>query len=247
MVTDVIAVDSQMDQEHAALLALKNSLKAIPVVDAKNRFLGVMTFDTILRVLDSEAVENILRMGGVYTGGQVDDTMRLSIKQSLSRRLPWLLIGLLGGFLTAGIIRGFEEILHSNLMLAAFIPLIVYMADAVSSQMQVLLIRDISVNRALDFFKYAIRQSYIVLCLGLCTGLAMLAVSYAIYRDLAISLVLCLALLLAVFSSLVSGIMIPYFFSRLKFDPANASGPIATIIQDTLSVLIYFVVATMLL
>jgi magnesium transporter len=161
--------------------------------------------------------------------------------------LPWLAAGMLGGILIAKIIGRFEATLSENLILAAFIPLIVYMSDAVGTQMEAFIIRDLATDPGLNFFRYLFRQISIVLIIGLIISAGLFAVSNFFHGDMEISLVLSISMLAAIMSSVITGLCVPFLFSKLSFDPANASGPLATIIQDTLSVFIYFTVATALL
>jgi magnesium transporter len=244
---ETISVHPHTDQERVALLALKNQLKAVPVVDQKNKFLGIITHDTLLNILNSEASEDIFHLGGVTHQSDHDDIFHLSLLTSLWHRLPWLILGLLGGMLAAGVVHLFETVLAQNLILAAFIPLIVYMADAVGTQMEAFIIRDLAFTPKLNFLKYLFRQALIVMLIGIAISALLYLGSLIIYRQNSLSWVLALALILAISSSLVTGLLIPYLFSKLKLDPANASGPIATIIQDILSVLVYFTIASLLL
>jgi len=234
-------------REKVAFLALKHRLKEIPVVDSSNRFLGVVPADAILEIIDSEAVENLLRLGGVAHVSNYDDVFHLSLLRSLKHRLPWLIVGLLGGVLASGIVGNFESVLAKNIILAAFIPLIVYMSDAVGTQMEAFIIRDLAVNENLKFPAYFLRQMSIVLMVGVILSSLLYVGGLFFFDDPRISLVVALALFFAIISSLITGLVIPFIFSKFKMDPANASGPIATIIQDLMSVFIYFSIASFLL
>jgi len=181
------------------------------------------------------------------TKRNLDDILKLPVKKSLFHRLPWLVLGLFGGLVTAGIVNGFEAILEKNLILAAYIPLLVYMSDAVGTQMEAFMIRDLALNEKLDFVKYFFRQMLIVSLIGLLTSGLLFVFALTVYGKLMIALVLSLSLFVGICSSVLTGLIVPYFLGRFKFDPANASGPIATIIQDTLMVLIYFSIASWLL
>lgn len=244
---NVISVDTHTDQEQVALLALRNNLKVIPVVGKEGELLGVVPNHIIMRVLDSEAVENILRLGGVAHKGTFDDIFKLPLHVALKHRLPWLLLGLVGGMVTASIVGMFEGVLSKNLILAAFIPLIVYMADAVGTQTEAFIIRDLAVNPELNFARYVKRQTLIISLVGVVTSLVLYGATLILYHDFSISATLGLALFIATLSSLFSGLFIPYLFDKLNLDPANASGPVATIIQDVLSILVYFFIASSLL
>ncbi len=243
MIRKVVSVRSNALKQHIVYLALKHNIISIPVVDKDNHFLGAVPSNTILKILDNHSVENIFRFGGLSHFGAVDDINHISLRTSLKHRLPWLILGLVGGLLSAQIVQGFEETLSTNLILAAFIPLIVYMASAVSAQMLVFIVRDFSIDPRLRFVKYVLRQVAVVIGIGIVTSLLLFVLSYLFYGVYNISLVLGIALFLATLSSMFTGLFIPYFFSKLKLDPANASGPIATIIQDIISLMIYFLTA----
>lgn len=247
MTRDVVTVRTHTDQERVALLAVRHNLKAIPVVDKNMHLLGIVPSDTILKILDSESVEDILRFGGVFHKTSFDDVFHLSILKSLQYRLPWLLLGLGGGILTSGIINHFEVTLSTNLILATFIPLIVYMADAVGTQMEAFIIRDLAVDPKLTFMKYFFRQFSIVSIIGAIVSSLLFGISILLYHNMQISIVISLALFCAILSSIVSGLAIPFLFNKIHLDPANASGPIATILQDVFSVFVYFSIASLLL
>lgn len=234
--------------ERILYIALKHNIKEIPIIDKEGVFLGTITEQQLLTIMFQKYQNDILSLGGVKKKfSAFDDIFQISILNSFRHRIPWLLVGLMGGILTAAIVRNFEIVLSDNLILAAFIPLIVYMADAVGTQMEAFIIRDLAFNPQLHFLKYFIRQFTITSIISIFSSIVLYVLSYLFYRDYSVSLVLSLSLSIAIISSIFTGILIPYFLSKLKFDPANASGPIATIIQDILSVVVYFLIATWLL
>jgi len=246
MIKDLIIAHPYTDQERLASLALKNSIKAVPVVNQEGILLGVVPSDTILRIAYEEADEDIFRLGGIEKfkrSKNLDDTMKLSFITLLKHRLPWLLIGLLGGLLAAQIIGFFEKTLEENLILATFIPLIVYMGGATLAQTQAFLIRDLAINPNLKFSKYFIKQLTVILLIGLIASLIVFLFGFIFFNNLIIVEILTVALFAAIASSILTGLIIPYIFYSCKMDPANASGPIATIIQDILGVTLYFLIA----
>jgi len=178
---------------------------------------------------------------------QIDNTMRLRVLTSVRHRLPWLILGLLGGLLAAQIIGAFENTLSKNILLASFIPLVVYISDAVGTQMEAFVIRDIAIHKGIHFVKYFIKQFIIVTIMAVLLALGLYAVTLVMHQSANLSLAITLSMFFAIESSIFTGIILPVFFRRLRLDPANASGPIATIIQDILSVTIYFAVASNLL
>jgi len=244
---NVISVRVHTDQERVALLALQHNIKAVPVVDKEDVFLGVITSDTILHILHNEAIEDILRVRGVLHKGSVDNILNLPLRTALKHRLPWLVLGLIGGIAVAGVVNSFADVLAKNFILAAFIPLIVYMADAVGAQMAVFMIRDLAFNLRLKFLKYFIRQAILAVMMGIIISTGLFILSTILYRNFEISFVLSVALFCAIISSLFTGLIVPYVFGKFRLDPANASGPIATILQDGLSITIYFTIASLIL
>ncbi len=243
----IITVYEHVQQKHIAHTALEHNIKAVPVVTTDNVLVGVVPPNTILLILDKEQDEKLLHDAGIQHTNGFDDPLHLTLLTSIRHRLPWLLIGLLGGLLTAGIIGSFEETLSENLIIAAFIPLIVYMADAIGTQMEAFIIRDLAINPRLQFIRYLGKQLLVVFVIGSIISVTLGFSSYFFYHDSAVSEVLSIALFFAILSSVFSGLIIPYIFARLKQDPANASGPVATIIQDVMSIVVYFAVATWLL
>lgn len=248
MKTEPITVRPHTHRERVAYLALKNNLKAIPVVDKDDNFLGVISNDVISSIIHSEASDDFLRMAGIHKYNIVlDNVFDLSIFQSFKHRFPWLFIGLLGGIGMSKIINVFEGTIEKNLILAAYIPLVVYMASAVGEQMRIFIVRDFAVNNKFDFYKYFFRHFCVVFLIGILSSTTLYILNMFLYGNMEVGIVLSLALFMAIISSVFTGLLIPSLFEKIRIDPANASGPIATILQDATSVLIYFSIASMLL
>ncbi|MFW6009445.1 MAG: magnesium transporter [archaeon] len=244
----LVSVNIHTEQEKVSIVALKNNLKEVPVVDIKNKFLGVVNHKSILQIMHDEGIDNMLKFGGVISlDNSFDDIFSMSIFKSIKHRLPWLIIGLIGGLFIASVINYFENVLLENLILVSFIPLIVYIASAVGTQMQSFIIRDLVLKPNLKIVKYFLKQTMVVFILGLIISCIMYIVTYFFYDNQRVSFVFFIAFIVAIMSSLFTGIVIPYLFKKLNLDPANASGPIATIIQDLMSVFIYFFIASLIL
>jgi magnesium transporter len=244
----IISARIHTEQERLSMLALKNNLKEIPIIDKEDRLLGVVTYDEILAIMHKEGVDNILKFGGVINSENLfDDISSMPIILSIKHRIPWLILGLIGGLLMAGIINRFEDVLSKNLILASFIPLIVYMSSAVGTQMQSFIIRDLALKPDLKLANYFLKQTTVVMLIGIIISTMIYVITYFTYKSPQLSVVFFIAFVCAITSSLFTGIIIPYLFKKANMDPANASGPIATIIQDTLSVIIYFTIASLIL
>jgi magnesium transporter len=243
----IISVKAEASREEAANLAFQHNIKAVPVLQ-NGKFIGIIPNDKVLSILHKEFHEDILQLAGVHKEHFLyDNVLEIPFLIAIRHRLPWLFVGLIGGILTAEIIGVFEKTLEKNLALAAFIPLVVYMAGAVGTQLEAFIIRDFAVFRKLDFVRYFFRQFLIVFTMSAILGLALGTISIILYGDAKISWVLTAAVVSASVSSLFTGLMVPFIFRRMKFDPANASGPTAMIVQDILSVLIYFLIANAIL
>ena len=244
----LVTVHPMAHQERVAYLALRHGIKAVPVVDDDHTFLGAIPSDEILHILYRETHKDLLQRAGVHPAHPAfDNVLKIPVRTSIWHRMPWLIIGLFGGLLAAHIVSQFEDTLEQNLILAAFIPLIVYMSSATGTQMEALIIRDLAIDRKLPFVRYLLRQAFIVGIMAVISAGLLFSLSYLLHRDPQVSVILGIALLAAVCSSLLTGLCIPYIFSRFRMDPANASGPIATIIQDIVSLVLYFSIATVLL
>jgi magnesium transporter len=233
-------------------MALRRNIKAVPVIERDGRLLGVLSPDALLHILYREMQDDTLHMAGIHHRGvhheQIfDNILQISVWRSLLHRFPWLLLGLLGGIAAASIIGLFEATLQQHLLLAAFIPLLVYMSDAVGTQMEAFIIRDLAIDQRLRFGRYFLRQLSIIACLGFVFGGLLFLAIAGLYGEFQIAVVLGFSLFVGIISSVFTGLIIPYLFSRFRMDPANASGPTATIIQDLMTVVIYFSVATILL
>jgi len=248
MVKTLVVAHPYTDQERVAYLALKNNIKSIPIVDKDDKFLGAVLSDDILNVVYKESQEDISRLAGVdHPNLNIDDISSLSLLSSLKHRLPWLIIGLLGGILAAQVIGMFENTLSENIILATFIPLVVYMASAVATQIGFFIVRDLAIHSKINFLVYTLRQLGVVVFIGVIISALVFLTTAVFYGQFMVAVVLGIAMFIAILSSIITGLFIPYVFSRLRFDPANASGPIATIVQDLMSVVIYLSVAKALL
>lgn len=245
---NVITAHQHMRAEKIALLALKNNLKAIPVVDKENHLLGVVPSDTILETLHNKNVESALLSAGIHKfKDPAKSIIHASALLHFKKRAPWLILGLLGGTVAAFVVNSFEEALQIHLILAAFIPAVVYMADAVGTQTETIFIRSLSLEHKLNFKKYIFREIKVGFLLALVLGIIMSLVTLLWYPSALISLIIGVSFFFAILMAVALAIAIPSLFLKLKLDPALPSGPFATVITDISSLLIYFLIATIFL
>jgi magnesium transporter len=162
-------------------------------------------------------------------------------------RIPWLIFGVAGGLVAVHLIGRFESALEEQIILAAFIPLITYMADAVGNQSQVVFIRALAVDEHISKLNYLIRELSVTFFLSIVLSLIVLVVVSIFTSNETIAIIVTFALFLTVNIASLIGIVLPLTFHILKQDPAVASGPFATIVRDLSSLLIYLGVASVLI
>ena len=231
-----------LDQELAAWKAVQHGESSLAVVDAAGHFMGMIPPRRLLAVLLSEHDEDIARLGGFLrdtasarTAGQE------AVRRRVWHRLPWLLLGLAGAFVAADIVGTFEGQLQGRVILAFFLPGVVYLADAVGTQTEALVIRGLSVGVPIG--SVVVRELLTGLLMGLGLALAFAPVALWRWGQPDVVLAVALSLLAACSIATVIATSLPWLLQRLRVDPAFGSGPLATVIQDLLSILLYFLIA----
>lgn len=248
MVKKFIAVHPHTTLERAAIVAIQNGIKAVPVVDREGIFLGVVGTDTILHTLHKEHVEDLLRIGGIQILEQKHILEMLSerVMHLVRVRFPWLFVGLLGGFFTALVVRSFEETLIRQVAVAFFMPAIVYMAAAVGAQTQTIFIRAMAIKK-IGLARYFGRELIVDGALGVLLAAAMYLFARIFSGNEMIAFAIATAMFLSILLAGFVAVMIPWLLIRFKRDPAIGAGPFGTVIQDILSLVVYFAVASLLL
>lgn len=247
MLSPVHHVLPETDQETAATIVLLQKIKAIPVLERNGKFKGVITSRKIFEIFSEEHSEDLLYMGGVQKIYSASDIIKNRLHVLILARLPWLLIGLAGGFLAALAVEGFEDILKEYIVLAFFLPLVVYMSDAVASQTIAIFIRAMALDHSFSVKRYMVRELSLGFFVALIVGFLLFMISFLWFYNLGLSLVLGIALFLSVLVAVSVALFMTVFLNFLKKDPAVGSGPFATIIIDLVTIFIYFTVAKMFL
>ncbi|HEY4715234.1 MAG TPA: magnesium transporter [Candidatus Paceibacterota bacterium] len=249
MKRNIVTIHPNAHQERAAMLAIRHNIKSVPVVDKDGYFLGIIPSDAIMSILHEEHIEDALKAGG-FTGtkGLMKDLISsYSYGTYFKKRLPWLIFGLIGGVMAALAIELFESTLKELLTLAAFVPAIVYMADAVGAQTQTIFIRSLAIDQNLSFKKYMKREIIVGVALAAVLGVIISAVSFIWWSPASLGVILGFSFFVTIIAAIIIAMMLPWFFLKIRVDPAVASGPFATTIRDLASVLIYFGVANVVL
>jgi magnesium transporter len=240
-------VTPQTSQEDAASVAIRSGVAAVPITDAEGRFLGALPPRAIMAILREEHLEDLHRLVGIWRSSERAETaMREPPAARLRHRLPWLAVGLAGSILATQVVSGFEATLSRNVALAFFIPLLVYLADAVGTQTETVAVRGLSLS-GLGLRALLLGEAGAGLLIGAVLGLLAAAFAWISFGQPALAIVLGTSLFCACVLATTIGLLLPWSFSRLGWDPAFGSGPVGTIIQDVLSLLIYFGIATAVL
>jgi magnesium transporter len=240
---DAPVVAPGVDQEVAAWQAVRNEESALCVVDREGRFVGVIPPHRLLAVLLSEHEEDLSRLGGfTKSTAAARTTSEEPVERRFRHRVPWLLVGLAGALLAADFVGWFESQLQQNVMLAFFIPGIVYLADAVGTQTETVVVRGLSVGVGMS--RMVARE----LLAGLAIGLALAAVAGPLvwwrWGEADVAFCVGLSVFAACSTATVAAMTLPWLLDTFALDPAFGSGPLATVVQDLLSILIYLAIAT---
>lgn len=248
MKKDIVSVRPHTHQESVVHLAMKHGIKAVPVVDKGCKLLGAVPYDTVLKAFNEEVHEDILRFIGMY-GRPSKELLagRMSAGRMVKYRLPWLLVGLFGGIIAASLVGLFEHVLSTYLILAAFMPVLVYMSGAVGAQSQTILVRSMALEPGLPARKYVVRELKVAVSLAFVCSAILAAVSAAGWGSARFGSVIGLSLFFSIFMSVIISTFLPLLLKRMGMDPAIATGPFATVLTDMMTILVYFSVASVIL
>jgi magnesium transporter len=233
------------DREVAAVKAVDHGERSLAVVDESGRFTGLIPATKMLSVLLEEHTDDLARLGGFIRGSAAARTATEEpIHKRYIHRLPWLIVGLIGSGLAALVVAGAEDQLSANVSLAFFLPGIVYLADAVGTQTETLIIRGLSVGVSMR--ATLLREIITGVAIGATLALLFLPIGL-LTLDPTVVVVVALSLFCACTVATSIATALPALLSRLGADPAYGSGPLATVVQDLLSIVIYFAIASALM
>jgi magnesium transporter len=242
------AVHPQWSQEHAAQAAVTAGVSCLPVISDKRRPLGCIPAARLLSVLGREHREDVHRLVGMLREREgARHALEDPPLRRVSQRLPWLLVGLVLSTAGTALMASYEEALQANIAIAFFIPSLVYLTDAIGTQTEAIAVRGLSLRRRWSLASILSSEIVTGTMIGMVLGaLAFLGV-LAVFRDLALAESVGIAMIIASAIASAIGLMLPWALSRLGIDPAFGSGPVATIVQDTLTILVYFLVTAHLM
>ncbi|UAL48432.1 magnesium transporter [Sutcliffiella horikoshii] len=242
MFSRVISVHVDTDQEEVANIIERYDFLAVPVVDDEKTLIGIITVDDVIDVVIQEANEDIEKLSA--SGKDIDfDTPALVAS---ARRLPWLILLLFIGLISGSIISGFEDTLGTVVALAFFMPMIAGMTGNTGTQSLAVIVRGL-ISRDLDkklVTKVVLRELGVGITIGITCAILIAIIAFVWRGDLILGMVVGVSLFFTLIIGTLAGTVIPLILYKLNIDPAIASGPLITTVNDILSLLIYFGIAT---
>lgn len=241
---EVRSVQADTPSEEVAQIMEKYDLIVLPVIDSIGRLMGRITIDDVVDVIRDEAERDYQLASGITTDVETTDS-----PSRLSRaRLPWLIIGLLGGIVVAAVIGRFEEDIKINPEMAFFIPLIAAMAGNVGIQSSAIIVQGIASNSLglESTFRKLAKELLVALLNGLILSGILFLYNFFISKNLALTFTVSSSLFIVIIFAALFGTIIPLLLNRIKIDPALATGPFITTMNDIMGLFIYFLMGRLL-
>ena len=243
---EIISVLASVDDEEVANIMNKYDLIVIPVIDKGGVLLGRITIDDVMDVVKEEAEKDYQMASGITEDVESSD----SVWQLTRARFPWLLIGLFGGLLGAFIINVFlPEQEESNFQLAFFIPLIAAMGGNVGVQSAAIVVQGLA-NESIKIdtiFRKLVKELGVALLNGIICSTIIFGATFTLYERIDLSLTVSLSLLAVIVFAALFGTFVPLTLEKYKIDPALATGPFITTVNDVLGLVIYFLIGSAIL
>jgi len=244
MITDVIKVSADTDQEEVARIVATYNLLAVPVVDEENKLAGIITVDDIIDVMREEATEDIYALAGV----DADDKAMGSPWNSVRRRLPWLMLSLGAALIAVAIVRFYLDTIQKSLALAVLLPVVATMGSNAATQTMTVVVRGIGLGEVgWDTGKRVVlKESLVGLINGVLVGAIVFGIT-AIWFSPGLGAVLGFTMVLSLLVAGALGTLVPVLLKRLRVDPALASSMFVVTFTDVVTFFFYLGIATLLM
>ena len=245
METDVIRVTTDTDQEEVSQLVASYNVLAIPVVDAQNKLVGVITVDDVIDVIKEEATEDMYRLAGVDS----EERVFSSLKTTILKRIPWLVVNLGTAFLAASVVAQFEQTIAQFAVLAVFMPIVPLLGGNAGSQTLTIMVRGIALGELswANSRKALVKEVFVGVTNGIILGILVGCIAYLWKGDPILGIVLSLAMLGTLLVAAVVGTLMPLFLRWLKIDPALASSVFVTTATDVSGFVLFLGLGTLFL
>ena len=248
-----VAINVFQDQEDAIKLFRKYNLVALPVIDSEGYFLGIITVDDILDVLQEENTEDFAKLGAVDVDTKdlnfITNLKEVSIKTIYKSRITWLFALLIMDLLTGGIIQSFEETIAKYVVLVTFLPVLVDTAGNAGSQSATLIIRAMALGtvQKKDWLFLLGKELLVATLIGLTMGAGISIMGFIRGKSWVLAMVVVISMIINVIIGSLIGILLPFIFSKFKKDPATASTPLITTLADIIGTGIFLSIAYLIL
>lgn len=248
MDTNFVYIYTLDDQEDVASMFKKYDYFSMPVTDSENRLVGIITIDDILDIIEEENEEDFAKMNALAPSDE--EYLDSSVYSLAKQRIMWLLILMISATFTGIIIRQYESVLSSVVILASFIPMLMDTGGNSGSQSSTLIIRGLALGELeiADYPKIIWKEFRVSILVGLVLAFINFLRIYLLERvDFIVSLTVCISLFATVVLAKVVGGMLPLIAKKFKLDPAIMAAPLVTTIVDTFALMVYFSTATLLM
>lgn len=244
---DCPVVAPATDREEAASTAIRAGASALAVCENGGRFIGAVPASALTSILRDEHLEDLHYMVGILGKSKsAQDAMTAPPHRRALYRMPWLLVGMVGSALATAMMVRFESALSADITVAFFIPAIIYLADAVGTQSEAVAVRGLSLTGA-DLAPLLMGELGTGVVIGTTLGCLAFPLVWLGFGSIGLATTVAIALVVASSIATTIGLVLPWLFARFGHDPALGSGPVATVIQDVLSLLVYFLIAAAIL
>ena len=232
------------EDEEVARIMHKYDLEAIPVVDEEGVLVGRITIDDIVDFIKEEAEKDYQMAAGISQDVEADD----SILELTKARLPWLVLGLLGGLGSVYILQGFDEALSNYPILFFFTPLIAAMAGNVGVQSSAIIVQGLANDVVKgSLFHRLLKEVGLALINGTILGLLVIIFGALVGQELIVSITIAISMLSVIIIAALIGTFVPIILDRKGIDPAIATGPFITTSNDIFGIFLFFYIAKLIL
>lgn len=248
MDTNLISVQTSVDQEEVVHLFKAYDLVTMPVVDKENRLVGMITIDDVVDIIEQENTEDFQKMAAMAPNEE--PYLKTPVLSLAKHRIIWLLVLMISATVTGRIIQGFEEVIQSVVILASFIPMLMDTGGNAGSQSSTLIIRGLALGEITthDYLKVMFKELRVGSVVAIVLSVVnFLRVYFIEHVEFMVGITVCASLFFTVILAKVVGSILPIIAKKLKFDPAIMASPLITTIVDAFALIVYFMLARTLL
>jgi magnesium transporter len=248
MISKVISVSSKTSSEQISDIAIKYGIKSVPITE-NGKLVGMISPKKLSHILHNSLRKDIFHFAGIHKSHlEYENTLQVPLLKSVTHRIPWLIIGLLGVIITAAVIGLFEGVLQNKIILVFFIPAVVYISGALGNQLQALFIRDLAVmGDKLKIHIYIIKQTSISILIALVISLITVIGIMTFWQDTQVANIIALSIFASIIITNFTSFAITYSLKKAGKDPAIGAGPFATMVSDSTSIIVYLLIASAML